>query len=54
MMARVWMAPAGDEIVVQFREDGPLIAVNEYGSDPLRDHEPPDDYELITDQTGGR
>lgn len=53
-MVQVWEAPAGDEIVVQFREDGPLIAVNEYGSDPLRDHEPPEGWDELVKPEGGR
>lgn len=46
-MARVWMAPEGDELVVQWNEDGPLVAMNEYGSEQMRGDEPPEGWDEL-------
>lgn len=53
-MVQVWVSPSGDEAVIRFAEDGPLIAVNEYGSDPLRGAEPPEGWDVFGRPEGGR
>ncbi|HKS46702.1 MAG TPA: hypothetical protein VJT49_16640 [Amycolatopsis sp.] len=47
-VAHIWVAPERDELVHQVVEDGPLVAVNAYGSDQLRGDEPPEGWNELT------